>query len=498
MVFTTQSFLFFFLPCCLVLYYAVSAAKKIKCISAFMCKIRAREVILFCISMGFYSWTCFDDGLRFLLYIFVVYIAGMILQRYSENGKYFILGKQNESNMHQLRFATVTLALSVCIILFILTKYKYSAAFTSIWNFLFKETLQGKSVIAPIGISFITFSAISYLADIYHGKAKAGSILDCALYLSMFSKVISGPIVLYRDFRSASDNCHIDIENISYGMTRVMYGFAKKLIIADVFGALISTTENYAIDAPIALGVALLYMLQIYYDFSGYSDIALGLSAMLGYRFKENFDFPYLSCSITEFWRRWHISLGTWFKEYVYIPLGGNRKGKRRTIINILIVFFLTGLWHGVGFAFVIWGMIHGICNALEKLCTDKTFYKKIPKAFKWLFTMIVLYFSWELFRFGSLHSAKNWLITAFGLSGNTTIPYTWRYYFDTRIIFLVAVAILGATVFGLPKVRELRERFIRTKIGYATRQILIVLLFAVSILFMVNSTYNPFLYFQF
>lgn len=182
----------------------------------------------------------------------------------------------------------------------------------------------------------------------------------------------------------------------------------------------------------------------------------------------------------------------------MYIPLGGNRKGKRRTIINILIVFLLTGIWHGSGIAFVLWGMIHGVCNAFEKYCADKTFYKKIPKFIKWLCTMIILYFSWEIFRFGNIRQAGKQILGMLGIYKAGSVGYTWQYWFDSRTIFLIIVAILGATVLGLPKIRQLRESFSATKTGYAVKQLVVIILFAISILFMVNSTYNPFLYFQF
>lgn len=486
MAFTTQTFLFCFLPCCLILYYTVFALEKQKHLSSVMRKLRIRELVLILIGMVFYAWACFDDVFKLIIYIIGVWLVGTVLQT-----------AKKKDNLSDTNISVPIFVLSISAVLLILAVYKYSGTILSVFKSLFDTDISMHSVVAPLGISFITFSAISYIADIYNGKAEAGNIIDCALYLSFFPKVISGPIVLWRDFKASKAEQQISIDNTSDGIMRIMIGFAKKLIIADTFGELISKTAGTG-DTLTFIGVALLYMLQLYYDFSGYSDIALGLSSMLGYRFKENFDFPYLSCSITEFWRRWHISLGTWFKEYVYIPLGGNRKGKRRTIINILIVFLLTGIWHGSGIAFVLWGMIHGVCNALEKHFADRAFYKKMPKFIKWLCTMIILYFSWEIFRFGNIRQAGKQILGMLGIYKAGSVGYTWQYWFDARTIFLIVVAILGATVLGLPKIRQLRESLAATKTGYAAKQLVVIILFAISILFMVNSTYNPFLYFQF
>ncbi|MGN0789741.1 MAG: MBOAT family O-acyltransferase, partial [Christensenellales bacterium] len=281
--------------------------------------------------------------------------------------------------------------IGVVFVVYTLAHFKYSAMLTDLWNYLFKDSKEPKSFVAPLGISFITFSAISYLADIYKGKAESGNLIDCLLYMTFFPKVVSGPIVLWRDFKEQIRSKDINFNNFVEGLNRLMIGFAKKLILADTFGACIASATG-AIDIPTAFGVSILFMLQIYYDFSGYSDIAIGLSKMLGIGVKENFNFPYLSTSISDFWRRWHVSLGTWFREYVYIPLGGNRKGTKRTIINIAIVFLLTGIWHGAGWTYILWGAINGFCNIIEKLIADKKFYVKTPTVIKWVLTMAITF----------------------------------------------------------------------------------------------------------
>ncbi|MBQ6830139.1 MAG: MBOAT family protein [Clostridia bacterium] len=491
MAFTTQTFTFVFFPLCMAMYYVAIALQSKGKIGAFLAKCRLRDFALIGIGAVFYAWACFDDLFRFAVYIVIVYVLGLgieMLRRdpHDEDG-----ARHNRAGLAVLLFA------AVAFVVYVLVHFKYLELLADVWNWFFKDTVKGKTLIAPLGISFITFSAVSYLADIYMGKATAGSLIDCALYMSFFPKVVSGPIVLWRDFKEQVTVRRITLDNVSDGMSRVMIGFAKKLILADTFGACIATASS-AVDVPTAWGIGLLYMLQIYYDFSGYSDIALGLSKMMGFSFKENFNFPYLSCSITEFWRRWHISLGTWFREYIYFPLGGSRKGKTRALINVAIVFVLTGIWHGAGWTYMLWGAINGACNIFEKVVGDKKWYQKTPKILKWAATMAVTFFCWELFRFTDFTACKEWFKVMFGVTRFDSIPYSLSYYFDTRMIVLVVVAILGATVFGWPKVQAAYQKFLRKPWGYAVCQLVFVVLFAVAILFMVNSTYSPFIYFQY
>ena len=239
-------------------------------------------------------------------------------------------------------------------------------------------------------------------------------------------------------------------------------------------------------------------MLQIYYDFSGYSDIAIGLSDIMGFSVKENFNFPYLSCSITEFWRRWHISLGTWFREYVYFPLGGNRNGDKRTYINIAVVFILTGIWHGAGWTYMLWGVINGLCNIIEKAMADKRSYQKIPRIIKWFATRAITYFAWQLFRASSGMECVRWGAALLGYYNAENIQYTWQYYVDTRLVVQIVAGILGATVLGLPKVQNVVHCLVSAKSGYICKQVIYLVMFVISILFMINSKYSPFIYFQY
>lgn len=498
MAFTTQVFLFLFFPACFAGYFLVEALKKCGALGRFLEKIRLSDLALLGISCAFYMWACFDDVLWLLGYILVVWLLGIAIQRSRKSGAALLLTSEDApEKTRTFPIAAVILTAAVLLVTYVLIHFKYTGLLAQVWNFFFKDSLKGKSILAPLGISFITFSAISYLADIYQGKAAPGSLLDCALYLSFFPKVVSGPIVLWRDFHSQIRQRRISLELVSDGVSRVMVGFAKKLILADTFGACIASISG-GMDSATAFGVGLLYMLQIYFDFSGYSDIALGLANMLGFRFRENFDFPYLSRSITEFWRRWHISLGTWFREYIYFPLGGSRKGSGRTIINIGIVFLLTGIWHGAGWTYMLWGIINGLCNIAEKLLADNPLYRKTPGVVKWALTMCVTFFCWELFRAESFGQFRDWLFTMLGLIRFDAIPYTWQYYFDAKMITLMLVGILGATVFGLPRVQALWQRIGNTRWGYLGQQLLYVVLFVLAVMFMVNSKYSPFIYFQY
>lgn len=498
MSFTTQTFIFVFFPICMFFYFLCYFLQAKGFLSKFLTRSRLHDLCLIGISACFYMWACFDDIVLFAVYIIIIYILGKSIEHVrNKNLSIIVECKDNSENTRYISLAVLLLLLSVAIPVYVLIHFKYTALIATVWNFFFKDAIPLKSYLVPLGISFITFSAISYLADIQKGKTGAGNVVDCALYLLFFPKVVSGPIVLWRDFAGQIADRKISLNLVCTGANRIMIGFAKKLILADTFGACIASASE-SIDVPTAWGLSLLYMLQIYFDFSGYSDIAIGLSNMLGFHFKENFNFPYLSLSITEFWRRWHISLGTWFREYIYFPLGGSKKGRKRAIFNVAIVFILTGIWHGAGWTYMLWGIINGICNILEKLISDKVWYKKTPNAVKWICTMGVTFFCWELFRFDDIMSCIQWFKIMFGQVEFSSIPYTWQYYFDLQMIVLMFIAIIGATLFGLPKIQNIYQCIIQRFYGYAIYQLIIIVLFVVSILFMVNSTYSPFIYFQY
>ncbi len=483
MTFTTQIFIFLFFPVCMAAYYAAAGLEKAGRFGAFLVRLRARDLLLLLVSLAFYVCSCMSvEALpRLCLFILAVYLFGWLVCKCKEKPAPVVLG---------LVFAAVG------ILVFYLVYTKYWSIVLEVWNWLFAANAQNHSLTALLGISFLTFSAISYIVDIFRGT-RPGSLLDCALYLSFFPKVISGPIVLWKDFETQIGKRRPSVDLAVSGIERLMIGFAKKVILADTFGACLQSMAS-AYDTPTAWLGALLYMLQIYYDFAGYSDMAIGLARLFGVEIKENFQFPYCSRSVSEFWRRWHISLGTWFRTYVYFPLGGSRVKLGRNLLNLFIIFVLTGLWHGNGWVYLLWGILNGILVVLERLLRDNRLYARIPAFLKWLGTMLFTLVCWEFFRFESLQKVFDWSQVALGLVQHANIPYTWRYYLDARTLTLVLVGAVGAVVFGWPRLQALYRRFAATKLGYAVQELVLLAVFVLAILFMVNSDYSPFIYFQY
>ncbi len=503
MVFTTQVFLFLFFPLSLAAFYGVHyfVGKENK-FGAFLKKIKAREWIIVLASLVFYAWSGISGVKQLIGYILIVYALAKWIE-HSANKQRFIEIKQGALDEEGKTVRRIYICKIVCIaavscLLFLLFIYKYMAFFFNVFNEVFGQSFAVSSIVAPIGLSFLTFSAISYLVDIYRNKGTAGSLLDCALYLSFFPKIISGPIVLWQDFQPKIGQFACSMEKGVQGLNRIMVGFVKKVIFADTFGKCIALIGVTNIDGITAAATLLLYALQIYYDFAGYSDIAIGLAKLFGLDVADNFNFPYRSTSITEFWRRWHISLGNWFKEYVYFPLGGNRKGKKRTLLNLGVVFLLTGLWHGAGRAYILWGMINAFFIIVERLVKDKKAYIKTPQFIKYLFTMGVVVLFWQLFRFEDIDKMKEFFNVVLGRTRFENIPYTWKYYLDGQMIFFIVAGVLGATVLGDKRIKAAYEKGVATKAGYLVQEIVLLALFIVAILFMVSSTYNPFIYFQY
>ncbi len=496
MGFTTPIFFFVFLPICLIAYYAVLAAQRLgrfgKCIK----KLRIHDVVLVIFGLGFYGWTCFDNISRLMFYMFLIFAFGKIIGKCrTENGQPVTVGGDGKNQNTQIRILVTSLF--VVVVVFCLVYSKYWSEVISGWNSFFGTELPQRSITAPLAISFLTFSAVSYLVDVSRGKATTGSLLDCMLYLSFFPKIISGPTVLWQDFQAQLPSRKSNFDGVSDGFTRIMIGFAKKVLIADTLGSCMVNIPETNIDAPTAWISAFLYMLQIYYDFAGYSDIAIGLSKVFGFEIKENFNFPYCSTSVGEFWRRWHISLGTWFREYVYFPLGGSRRGLVITLRNLGVVFLLTGIWHGSGKTYLVWGAVNGICVILERLLSGKKVYEKIPRLIKWLCTMFITLICWEIFRFGNLESVRQWGKIACGMISYQNIN-TWQNYFDMQILVIAVIGTLGATLFGIKPIRTYYQKLISGKVGYAIQQAVLLVLFVVAVMFMVSSGYSPFIYFQY
>lgn len=475
MGFSTQIFLFAFFPVCMVCCTLAEWLDR-KGIGLVR-RLRLRDWVLIAFSLGFYGWACFDDMPKLLVCMLAVYVLGALLER---------------------RRRKSTLVVALAAVLLCLIYYKY-------WDFLRQVICDvlgvegGTSrIIAPLGISFITFSAVSYLTDVYKGRCTSGSVTDCLLYLSFFPKVVSGPIVLWRDFAPQIPARRMDLDHTVRGLERLMIGFAKKVLLADQFGACIAKISGSGVDIVTAWGAALLYMLQLYYDFAGYSDMAIGLCELFGFEAKANFCFPYRSRSVSEFWRRWHISLGSWFREYVYFPLGGSRVSLGKNLRNLAVVFALTGIWHGAGWNYILWGCLNAVVVVAERLARDQRWYARIPDGLKWAATMLFTLFCWELYRYNSVAETARWIGVMFGLVRFDRIFYTWQYYFDAQILFLAAVGVLGATVLGDDRLRVWYGKLSGTALGYAAQQLVLLALFVLAVLFMVNSTYSPFIYFQY
>lgn len=379
----------------------------------------------------------------------------------------------------------------------ILGYYKYAGFFAKTINSLIGEDFVPVLEIAlPIGISFFTFQALSYVVDVYRGDTEASkSLVNVALYISFFPQLIAGPIVKYRDINKqieVRDNNWIDVSD---GFKRFIYGLGKKVLISNILGMCVDTIYAYeitAIDCRTAWIGALAYTFQIYYDFSGYSDMAIGLGKMFGFKILENFEYPYLSHSITEFWRRWHISLGSWFREYLYIPLGGNRKGTIRTYLNLIIVFFLTGLWHGADMSFVIWGLFHGFFTIIERLGLKRILDK--TKIVSVIYTFFIVNLGWVMFRADDI-------LTGLRYIARMLLPWrhqdigieTWN-YMDNKTIFIFVCAVLGMGLIKAFVPEKVKETWENSAIE-AIYCICILLLCLASV---ASDTYNPFIYFQF
>ncbi|MGN0483986.1 MAG: MBOAT family O-acyltransferase [Lachnospiraceae bacterium] len=399
------------------------------------------------------------------------------------------------------------LCLDIMLNLGLLAYFKYAVFFLKTCQEWFGLTGRLPDIRLPVGISFFTFQALSYVIDVYYKKVDVQkSFWNVLLYISFFPQLIAGPIVKYRDISIALEQRKMEVNEVSDGLRRFICGLGKKVLIANTMGQVVDAVfqaEKSNINMFLAWISAIAYMLQIYYDFSGYSDMAIGLGKMFGFQFQENFCYPYGASSIKEFWRRWHISLSTWFKEYLYIPLGGNRKGKIRTGVNKLIVFFCTGLWHGANWTFVLWGLYHGFFSVLEELIP---FFKKIPKPIRYLYTILVVCIGFVIFRADNLSQAGFMIQQMFTGTNFDSQSMSFVYQQLTPWFFVM----LAVGVIGMAPIRGVVTR-IQTIVGAqvhsdsweknvinAGLSIGAVILLAWCIVRLSGSTYNPFIYFRF
>ena len=461
MVFSSITFLFYFLPIVLAIYYIVPN----KC----------KNIVLLLSSLFFYFYGEPKYVIIMIISIISTYLFGILIDKYKKHAKIFFI-------------------ISICISVGILVYFKYFNFIIQNINLWLTHKIDFIYVALPIGISFYTFQLISYIVDVYRGNAKVQkNILKLAMYVSLFPQLIAGPIVRYTTIEKQLKNREYTIEKFSLGVRRFIIGLGKKVLIANVLGELnnvfLSSNDNSVLFYWI---YAISNMLQIYFDFSGYSDMAIGLGKMFGFEFLENFNYPYIATSITDFWRRWHISLGTWFRDYIYIPLGGNRVSKIKWIRNILIVWLLTGLWHGAAWNFILWGLYFGIILILEKVFLGK-YLQKMPKVISRTYVLIIVMISFIIFSGSGTSQIFQNLGGLVGITSTTLISQESLYYLKSYFIVMV-IGILGAT----PILKNIANSSKVRKVANIVEPIYLLLILVICTSYIIDGSFNPFLYFRF
>lgn len=471
MVFSSMVFLWCFLPIVLLGYYIIGRLSW----ENESVKMTAKNVWLFLASLFFYAW----GGVYYLGILcgitVIDYTSGRVLEKCDEYRKKSVL--------------VITISLNL-LILFV---FKYANMLASVL-----EAKNWSEIALPIGISFFTFQAMSYVIDVYRGEVETlKKFLDFSLYVVFFPQLVAGPIVKFKDIRSQLRGRKESLDMFSEGVKRFCYGLGKKVLLANSCAEIadkIFDGDVASMGASVAWLGILAYTLQIYYDFSGYSDMAIGLGRMFGFSFAENFNYPYMALSIRDFWRRWHMSLSGWFRDYVYIPLGGNRKGLPRTCLNIFIVFLLTGIWHGAEYSFFLWGFIYGIILVAERLGLGKLLEKNRVKPINYIYTMLVVSLCWVLFRADSIGAACLYYSRLFSKGNSSLIPES---FLSMKGILAIA---FGIILMG--PAQAIYGRYFSDKVSEKSVLLLNVIceigILAASLLLLVGSTYNPFIYFMF
>lgn len=467
MLFSSIPFLFYFLPCVLILYLIAP-----KCL---------KNTVLLLSSLVFYAWGEPRYVIWMLLAITLGYIFGLLIERFKE----------------KKRISKLFMILSVASSLAMLGYFKYVDFFIGNFNAITGLSIPLLKIALPIGISFYTFQILSYTVDVYRGDVAAQkNPIDLAAYVALFPQLIAGPIVRYSDVAEQLKSRTHSFEKTALGARRFMIGLGKKILIANILGELCDTFRASDDKSVLFFWLyAVAYSLHIYFDFSGYSDMAIGLGKIFGFDFLENFNYPYISASITEFWRRWHMSLGSWFRDYVYIPLGGNRVSRLRHLFNIFVVWMLTGFWHGAAWNFIVWGLFFAVLLMVEKLWLLK--YLKKSRVLSHIYVAILIIISFVIFDASSMGQAFSYIGSMFGAGGYPLVSTEFLYYFRSYGVVLI-LGIIGAT--PLPK--KLWNRIAATNIGsnimtFAEPIALSALLLCCSA-YLVDGSYNPFLYFRF
>lgn len=468
MVFSSLIFLFVFLPITLLVYYI--APRKLK------------NLVLLIFSLIFYAWgEPVYIGIMLFSTVFD-YTNGILINKYRAN--------KNK--------ARIILILSMVVNLGILAFFKYYGFLVENINSIFSLNLMAKTLPLPVGISFYTFQTMSYTIDVYLDKVPVQrNIISFGAYVTMFPQLVAGPIVKYGEIAKQIDNRFETLDKFGEGCELFIIGLSKKVLLANNIGMLWTTIKSLPISNVTVIGAWLgiiAFTFQIYFDFSGYSDMAIGLGKMLGFDFNKNFNYPYISKSITEFWRRWHISLGSWFREYVYIPLGGNRVSVAKHLRNLFIVWFLTGLWHGASWNFIIWGLYFGCILVIEKMFLLK-WLEKLPKFICNIYAMVLVMIGWVFFDVETLKGAIEYIKVMFGFGGNKLIDSMTMYYLTTNIALMV-ILIIGSTPILKNLVDIVKKKLTSSK--YIIVPIIYIVMLVISVAYLVTETYNPFLYFRF
>lgn len=464
MVFSSLVFMFAYLPITLLAYYLVPR--------------QGRNIFLFIVNLIFYGWGEPKLVLLMVFNIFFNYIGGWLVDKYRADAK------------KKKLFLILTCVLDIGI----LAVFKYTGMITETLNMLPFLNIPELQISLPIGISFYTFQTMSYVIDVYRDDAPVSkNFINFGTYVALFPQLIAGPIVRYRDVAEQLVNRRETLEMFTKGVKLFMVGLAKKVIIANTMGTLTTnifatTDENGVVGTWVGM---IAYTFQIYFDFSGYSDMACGLGNMLGFEFLKNFNYPYIAKSITDFWRRWHISLSTWFKEYVYIPLGGNRKGVKRQILNLLIVWGLTGLWHGAAYNFVLWGLYYGLLLILEKFVLKK-FLDRLPSFVQHIYTLFIIIIGWGLFYFTDVGQLGEFMVDLFNFGNGICGDQAFNLIMSNLPMLIIAA------VASTPLATMLYTRFEHTRFMWIPETLYCMGILAVSTSSLLNQSYNPFLYFRF
>ena len=465
MVFSSMVFLCIFLPVVFLLHLILPG-------------IRAKNWMLLLASLVFYAY---GEPVYVLLMIasaFVNYLSALLIEK-KPSGKKAVM------------------TINVILNLGVLVLFKYTGFLAESFNAIFGTAVPVPAIRLPIGISFFTFQAMSYVIDVYRGNAAAQrNFIDLAAYVAMFPQLIAGPIVRYADIAPQLKHRTHTLADAAYGARRFILGLSKKVLLANVLYGLISAYKSAANVSVLFVWLyAAAYVLHLYFDFSGYSDMAIGLGRIFGFHFTENFNYPYISASVTEFWRRWHMSLGSWFRDYVYIPLGGNRVSKAKWFRNIFIVWLLTGLWHGAAWTFILWGLFFAVFLTAEKLWYGEALAQ--TRFLKHLYVLLLIAVSFVIFDAASVSDAFRTIGSLFGLGGLPRSDVLARYYFDSYSgVFLVAI--VGATPLPAKIVRQFSEDGPGKKIMSVVEPVVLLALLAVVTAYLVDGSFNPFLYFRF